>query len=473
MAKEQVWAMEPNYLHNYLERLELAATQPMPKSWFDDDEDDEPESKLYSIDDAGVATIPINGPLSMSGPSWWARIFGFGGTGYTDILTALEKINSDPSAKAIMLAVNSPGGEVNGCDQVWQAIRASQKPVMALNCGLMASAAYYLSSAAKSIYATGPGDETGSIGVVVSGWDDSAYMEKNGVRRINIYSKNAPNKAMSFSTEKGRELLQARVDAFERIFHARVAEGRGIAAADVGERFGSGGIFVAEDPDKTQPNAVKMGLIDGIGNAHAALLRMVESGPSSMRATLVVPIGFKTVENPEKPEKSPESKKPQEGKRMDLKEFMAQGPLAVAEIEAIKAEARKAGIKEFQEMSASVSAILEKDAYKSVTALHTHGLAVMKGEVSFESFKMLVATYDMMKADASLKLEQSSKLPETPAALQAKGAELVADAEKYKINIQQIQAAAKAQGIDPDKAVLAAIDNAKLIAADRGELVGA
>jgi len=115
MAKEQVWAMEPNYLHDYLEKLELAALQPIPKSWFDDDEDDMASAKLYTLDQkTGIATIEVTGPLSMTGPSFWARYFGMSGTGYKSILQALTEANANASVKGIMLAVNSPGGEVNG-----------------------------------------------------------------------------------------------------------------------------------------------------------------------------------------------------------------------------------------------------------------------------------------------------------------------------------------------------------------------
>jgi signal peptide peptidase SppA len=518
MAKEQVWAMEPNYLHDYLEKLELAALQPIPKSWFDDDEDDMATAKLYTLDQkTGIATIDVTGPLSMTGPSFWARIFGMGGTGYKSILQALTEANANASVKGIMLAVNSPGGEVNGCDLVWQNIRGSAKPVVAANCGMMASAAYYLSSAAESIYASSPGDETGSIGVVISGIDDSGYLEKNGVRRINIYSKNAPNKAMSFSTEKGRELLQSRVDAFERLFHSRVAEGRGIPASEVTEKFGAGGIFMAGDPDKTQMDALKMGLIDGIGGATEALLRMIAapvvnlqfraeadkpfSAKTSIKQTVaeirseygkyfdaidMSAVGvmehptekallYQTVENPEaqapvKKEPTPKTALPQEGKRMTLDEFMAQGPQAVAEVTALKEKVRA----EINETNAQVSAILEKDVYNKSGPLRAHGLQVVSGKASLESFKTLVSFIDIQTEQAALAKEQGSNLKETPAAGPvASAAALLADAKELGINVKQIQEAAKAQGLDPDKALIASIENAKMAAADRGVTVGA
>ncbi|HJX81458.1 MAG TPA: S49 family peptidase [Candidatus Udaeobacter sp.] len=515
MAKEQVWAMEPNYLHDYLEKLELAALQPIPKAWFDDDDEEESRlAKLYTLDQkTGIATIDVTGPLSMTGPSFWARYFGMSGTGYKSILQALTEANANASVKGIMLAVNSPGGEVNGCDLVWQNIRGSSKPVVAANCGMMASAAYYLSSAAESIYASSPGDETGSIGVVISGIDDSGYLEKNGVRRINIYSKNAPNKAMSFSTEKGRELLQSRVDAFERLFHSRVAEGRGIPASEVTEKFGAGGIFMAGDPDKTQKDALKMGLIDGIGGATEALLRMISAPVVNLQfraeadkpfsakhalAELKSPFGsafdsldlsavgvmerptektlmYQTVDNPEalapvKKETTPKTALPQEGKRMTLDEFMAQGPQAVAEVEALQKTVRT----DIMAVNAEVSAILEKEAYGKSAALRAAGLKVMKGESSLESFKTLVSFIDMQAEQASLTLEQGSGLKETPAAGPvASAAALLADAKELGINVKQIQEAAKVQGIDPDKALIASIENAKMAAADRGVMVGA
>ena len=91
---------------------------------------------------------------------------------------------------------------------------------------LMASAAYYLASACDKINAASPMCEQGSIGIIAAGIDDSDAMKRDGRKKITLTSKNAPNKAMGFDSKEGRERLQARMDALEGMFLARVSEGR-------------------------------------------------------------------------------------------------------------------------------------------------------------------------------------------------------------------------------------------------------
>jgi hypothetical protein len=162
--------------------------------------------------------------------------------------------------------MNTPGGTVDGMDQARQAIKslAEKKTVIAENQGMIASAGYHQATAAGTIEATSPLAITGSIGVIVAGLDFTDAMARDGVKKIKIVSKNAPNKQPDPTTESGRDLVQEQINAMERVFIQAVAEGRGTTEDDVIANFGRGGVLIAQDPDPEQPDALSVGMIDSV-----------------------------------------------------------------------------------------------------------------------------------------------------------------------------------------------------------------
>ncbi len=75
---------------------------------------------------------------------------------------------SNPNIAAIVLQIDSPGGEVSGTQQLADVIKSVQKPVVAFVDGMMASAALWIGSAADEIIASTPQDIIGSIGTMMS-----------------------------------------------------------------------------------------------------------------------------------------------------------------------------------------------------------------------------------------------------------------------------------------------------------------
>jgi len=446
--KEQVWACEAGQLEAYLDIVENLASRDLSikAGIFDDIFDEKPDS--LDVDAEGMATININGVLTMSGPSPIAKLFGATGTGYSSILDKLDEIQNRPDVRAVTLAINSPGGEVQGVDTVWSKIMEVRKtkPVGALNTGMMASAAFYLASAANTRMGISPTVETGSIGAVISGIDDSKAAEKAGYRRVNVYSKNAPNKGIDLGTDQGRALLQARVDAFEAVFHQRIMEGMGITADKIKADFGQGAVMIASHPDAAEPDAIKLGLLDGIANAFKPV-----PGVNLMAAEIV--------NHP-----AVAGEKTQEGNKMKLSELLAQNPEAAAELEAIKA----AQSAEFAAKAEKVGKILASESYASNAVLRVKGFEVLAGKISVDAFDGMVAMADMMAAEKALAAEQSSKLPETPGQAEAASDLMAAEVAKLGLNIDQIRAYAKATGVSEADAIKAAIDNQKIILADKG-----
>jgi protease-4 len=106
----------------------------------------------------------------------------FGGTtcGSTTIVDAIRQADTDTTVKAIVLRVDSPGGSALASDLMWNALRGCKKPVVASMSDVAASGGYYISMAARKIYAE-PGTLTGSIGVVGGKIALSGLYDKVGI----------------------------------------------------------------------------------------------------------------------------------------------------------------------------------------------------------------------------------------------------------------------------------------------------
>ena len=212
----------------------------------------------------GVAQIAISGVLTQAGPDLWDKIFGLNGTSYQAIIDAISEAEESPDVDSIELIMDTPGGEVNGVDGVYRAVAEATKPIIAINAGLVASAGYWIASAADEILAESAVVETGSIGVVVSGMDFSEADKKEGIKVVRIVSDNAPNKAPRVDTEDGVEEIRNRINAIERVFISRVADGRGVSAEVVKSDFGRGSVLIAQDPDPVNPDAISVGMVDNL-----------------------------------------------------------------------------------------------------------------------------------------------------------------------------------------------------------------
>jgi signal peptide peptidase SppA len=190
---------------------------------------DQPVSSLLSVED-GVATISINGPIIRK-PDIFARVL-MGATDSEEIGAAIQEAGSRPDIKAVFLDIDSPGGTVAGTPELANAVASldKQKPVYAFSSGLMASAAYWIASQARAIYAT-PSAQVGSIGVVQAVVDRSAAISAAGIK-VEVFSV-GKYKAMGAPgtplTDDQRELIQSNLAEIAGEFHAAVlAKGRSI-----------------------------------------------------------------------------------------------------------------------------------------------------------------------------------------------------------------------------------------------------
>jgi signal peptide peptidase SppA len=190
-----------------------------------------PQSPLLSVDN-GIGTVSIEGPI-LRKPSLFARVM-MGATGSEEIGAALTEAGQRDDIKAVFLDIDSPGGTVAGTPELAAAVKSlnKQKPVYAFSSGLMCSAAYWIASQARAIYAT-PSAQVGSIGVVQAVIDDSAALANEGIK-VEVFAV-GKYKAMGAPgtplTDDQRDLIIANLAEIAGEFHAAVlAEGRSIPA---------------------------------------------------------------------------------------------------------------------------------------------------------------------------------------------------------------------------------------------------
>ena len=204
----------------------------------------------------GVATLFVTGPL-MRYATFFSRISG--ATSYDVLATDFNAALENPDVRAILLAIDSPGGEVNGCADLAEMIFAARdrKPIVAQISGLGCSGAYWLAAAASEVVVSSTAI-VGSLGAVMAVVDDRKRQATQGVQRIEFVSSQSPKKRVDPTQAAGQAEHQALVDALAAQFVEAVARYRGVSVETVLADFGQGGVFVGQA-------AVDAGLADRVG----------------------------------------------------------------------------------------------------------------------------------------------------------------------------------------------------------------
>ena len=206
----------------------------------------------------GVAVIPLCGVVGKK-MNLFTQISGGVSTEAVgnDFLAALN----DPAVKGIVLHIDSPGGTVDGTKQLADLISANKgcKPVVACADGMMCSAAYWIGSAADSINMADLTTDVGSIGVVASHMDISAWEEKQGIKTTEITAgkyKRVISQYAPLSAE-GAALIQGEVNQIYALFVDAVATNRGVTVEDVISTMAEGRVFLGA-------KALEAGLVDSV-----------------------------------------------------------------------------------------------------------------------------------------------------------------------------------------------------------------
>jgi len=185
-----------------------------------------------------------------------------------ETIEELRHYRDNPSVKAIVLRIDSPGGAVVPSQEIFAEVRktrAEGKMKVVTSMGnVAASGGYYIAAATDRIVAN-PGTLTGSIGVIMELANVKGLLEKVGVQSVVIKSGRHKDMASPFRTmtPEDRALLQTVLDDVHAQFIDAVATGRALQPEQV-RTLADGRIF-------TGKQAQTVNLVDELGDLHDAI----------------------------------------------------------------------------------------------------------------------------------------------------------------------------------------------------------
>ncbi len=244
---------------------------------------------------SGIAVIPIYGTLVRRTQGLEAQS---GLTSYAGIALALDTALADPNVAAILLDIDSPGGESSGVFDLADRIRAATtiKPVWAVANDMAFSAAYALGSAASRLIVSRTGG-VGSIGVIAMHVDQSVKDQQDGIAYTAVFAgdrKNDLNPHAPISGE-AHSFLQGEVNRIYDLFATTVAKHRGMGVNTI--KSTQAALYFGAD-------AVASGLADDVGTLDDAI-RQINS-----MLTPPVPSLSRLLASQTLPETSPEKEIP-------------------------------------------------------------------------------------------------------------------------------------------------------------------
>ncbi len=231
-----------------------------------------------------IVIVPIEGVISSQG-------MGRSGPTLVEVVEEqLRRAAEDKRVKAVILKVNSPGGEVLASDDIYNLIqkfqRESRKPVIAAMGSLAASGGYYVSAPCQWIVANEL-TITGSIGVIMHGYNFRGLMDKVGVRPEVFKSGKfkdmlSPDKREEDITQEEREIIQSMVNETFGKFKEIIAEGRAEAAkrnsslGEKGRTLAENWVQYADGRILSGKEALNHGFVDELGNFDVAVARALK-----------------------------------------------------------------------------------------------------------------------------------------------------------------------------------------------------
>jgi protease-4 len=209
-----------------------------------------------------IAVIPLSGTITTDDSSLLS------GSTITPELVKdyLTKAEEDKAVKAIVLRIESPGGEIAPCQEIlWEIERVKETKLIVVSMGSTAtSGGYYISTKADKIVAL-PTTMTGSIGVISQLINIEGLLEKLGIQIETFKGGKYKDMYWGFRelTPEEEEIMQGMVDEYYEQFVDVVAEGRGLSEEEV-RNLATGQIY-------TGTEAKELGLVDALGDLDTAI----------------------------------------------------------------------------------------------------------------------------------------------------------------------------------------------------------
>ena len=227
--------------------------------------------------DQHIAVIPVHGTI----------MYGKAGPGIVtpeNFALMLQKAEEDSNVKAVIISINSPGGEVNAADEIYRKILAfrakTKRPVIALMKSIAASGGYYIAAGCDKIIAADT-TMTGSIGVIISSYNVKGLLDKIGVQG-EVYKSGAMKDMLSpvkERTPEERKIVQDMVQECYLKFATIVSRSRNIPLHKITNGpIGDGRIYHGK-------KALEYGIVDQLGHLEEAVAlceKMTHSGKNTL-----------------------------------------------------------------------------------------------------------------------------------------------------------------------------------------------
>lgn len=347
--------------------------------------------EILSYDEDGEPHIRVDGILTPNGPDLIDTLMGSEGTSYKQIITSLyaastELIDSGNSRGSIYLHVNSPGGTVNGAEAAAAVVAnmARTHNVVAINEGVMASAALWLGSGATEITSRGRSTLTGSVGALAT----AVEYNNDSVKLYHFTNPESPNKVPDPSTEEGAQVFIDRVSGIYSIFRDDLIAGRnGRTTVEKVESL-KGALVTAQQ-------AMEVGLID----------RIIDERVSSYTPAVAGQDGIAAGAAEDREE------------NMNLSEFLKEHPEAQAELDAkisqARAEGEQAATDRHNAVVAKLKPIMDGGYPERVKTACADAIS---GTRSVDSVLDLVAIFDEIRAkdETNKSDDELEDMPDTP-----------------------------------------------------------
>ncbi len=230
-----------------------------------------------------IVLVYLGGAILRGTGTWPADMLPRGAVHSEAVVRELKRLSQDGAVKAVVIRVDSPGGDLLASDEIWRAVGLLQqhKPVIVSLAGVAASGGYYVALPGDVIVAE-PATLTGSIGVFTGKWNAGPLLERLGVNVAEFRPPGGPPPLPDFSrpwTSEERAMMDDQLSAAYEMFLDKVAQGRGLSTDEV--RAVSGGRVW------TGRQALERRLVDEIGGLDDAIRIARERAAISTSGTVI------------------------------------------------------------------------------------------------------------------------------------------------------------------------------------------
>ena len=222
------------------------------------------EQQDYTVEPGGVALLRLSGVMAPKA-NLFMRVSG--GISTQQATLQIESALADGRVRSIVVAMDTPGGNVIGVPEFAQAIHdaGAIKPLVVHSDDKLLSAGMWAASGANAIFVSSSVVAAGSVGIVVDrNFDPSARVQQESITAGKYKRLEKPNEPLS---DEARAVVQADVDYVYTLFVDDVARYRGVSTEQVLEHMADGRVFRGQQ-------AIDAGLVDGVSTLDALLERM-------------------------------------------------------------------------------------------------------------------------------------------------------------------------------------------------------